>query len=57
MGQIWGFQAFWSCSVDFPHYDDPLAEIGHIWGFWALSGESVGVNIEGGGGIFPSSFV
>ena len=47
MGKIWGFQAFWSCSVDFPHYGDPLAEIGHIWGFWALSGERVGVNVEG----------
>ena len=46
-GQIWGFQAFWSCSVDFPHYGDPLAEVGHIWGFWALSGERVGVNVEG----------
>ena len=46
-GQIWGFQAFWSCSVNFPHYGDPLAEIGHIWGFWALSGERVGVNVEG----------
>ena len=46
--QIWGFQAFWSCSVDFSHYDDHLAEIGHIWGFWALSGECVGVNVEGG---------
>ena len=46
-GQIWDFQAFWSCSVDFPHYGDPLAEIGHIWGFWALSGERVGVNVEG----------
>ena len=47
MGKIWGLQAFWSCSVDFPHYGDPLAEIGHIWGFWALSGECVGVNVEG----------
>ena len=47
MGQIWGSQAFWSCSVDFPHNGDPLAEIGHIWGFWALSGEGVGVNVEG----------
>ena len=47
-GQIWVFQAFWSCSVDFPNYGDPLAEIGHIWGFWALSGEHVGVNVEGG---------
>ena len=46
-GQIWGFQAFSSCSVDFPHYGDPLAEIGHIWGFWALSGEREGVNVEG----------
>ena len=32
-GQIWGFQAFWSCSVDFPHYGDPLAEIGHMYVF------------------------
>ena len=31
--------------MDFPHYGDPLAEIGHIWGFWALSGESMGVNV------------
>ena len=37
----------WSCFVDFPHYGDPLAEIGHIWGFWALSVESVEVNVEG----------
>ena len=43
MGQILGF----------PHYGDPLAEIGHIWGFWALSGERVGINVEGGRGIFP----
>ena len=33
--------------MDFHHYGDPLAEIGHIWGFWALSGERVGVNVEG----------
>ena len=48
-GKIWGFQAFWLCSVDFPHYGDHffLAEIGHIWGFWALSGERVGVNVKG----------
>ena len=46
-GKILGFQAFWLCSVDFPHYGDPLAEIGHIWGFWALSGELVEVNVEG----------
>ena len=47
MGKIWGLQAFWPRSVDFPHYGDPLAEIGHIWGFLALSGECVGVNVEG----------
>ena len=34
-------------SVDFPHYGEPWAEICHIWGFWALSGECVGVNVEG----------
>ena len=49
-GQIWGFQAFWSCTVDFPHYGDPLTETGHILGFWALSGECVGVNVEEGRG-------
>ena len=32
--------------MDFPHYGDPLAEIGHIWGFWALSGELVEVNVQ-----------
>ena len=52
-GQIRGFRAFWSCSVDFPHYDYPLTETGHIWAFYALSGEHVGVNVKGGGGIFP----
>ena len=41
-GKIWGFQAFWSCSVDFPHYGDPLAEIG---------GSKCGGE---GGGIFPT---
>ena len=50
MGQIRSFQAFWSCSVDFPHYCDPLIETGHIWVFWELSGECVGVNVRGGGG-------
>ena len=40
--------------MDFPHYGDPLAEIGHIWGFWALSGEC-GSKCRGeGGGIFPT---
>ena len=59
-GQIWGCRAFWSCSMDFPHYGDPLTETGHtcIWGFWALSGECVGVNVNGGsGGIFPTLWV
>ena len=44
MGQIWGFG---SCSLDFPHFGAPLTETGHIWVFWALSGELVGVNVEG----------
>ena len=44
-GQIWGFQAFWSCSVVFPHYGAPLTETGHIWGFWALSGKRVVINV------------
>ena len=39
-------------SVDFPHYGDPLAEIGHIRGFWALSGEPVEVNVEGAEAYF-----
>ena len=46
-GQIWGFQAFWSCAVNFPYYGGPLAEIDHIWGFWALTGERVGVKVRG----------
>ena len=52
MGQIWDFRPFWSCSVDFNHYDASLTATGHIWGFWALSGECVGVNADRGGGIF-----
>ena len=51
-GQIWGFQAFWSCSVDFPHDGDPLAEIGHIWGYWALSNVRVAANVEGAEAYF-----
>ena len=32
-GKIWGFQAFWSCSVDFPHYGD------HFFGWnWSYFG-------------------
>ena len=34
--------------MDFPHYGTPLTETCHIWGFWALSGERVWVNVEGG---------
>ena len=33
--------------MDFPHYGDPLVEIGHSRRFGALSGERVGVNVEG----------
>ena len=57
MGKIWGFQAFWSCSVAFPHYSDPLAKIGHISGFWALSGERVEVNVEGRAEAYFRRFV
>ena len=46
-GQIWGFRAFWSCYVDFPHYGAPLTQTDHIWGFWASSRDRVGVNAEG----------
>ena len=54
-GQIWGFQAFWSCSVDFPHYGDPLAEIGHILGFLGIIWRTCGSKCRGeGGGIFPT---
>ena len=48
-GKIWGFQAFWSCSVDFPHYGDPLVEIGHSWRFWRTCGSKCRGE---GGGIF-----
>ena len=58
-GKICGFCAFWSSSVDFPHYGDPLAEIFgcHIWGFWALSGECVGVNVKGRAEAYLRRFV
>ena len=32
--QIWGFQVFWSCSVDFPHHGDPLAELFGVSGHY-----------------------
>ena len=50
-GKIWGIQAFWSCSVDFPHYGDPLADIGHMWGFWRTCGSKCRGE---GRGIFPT---
>ena len=56
-GKIWGFQAFWSCSVDFPHYGDPFAEICHIWGFSALSGERMEVYVEGRAEAYIQRFV
>ena len=53
-GKICGFHAFWSCSVDFPHYGDPLAEIGHIWGhILGIIWRTYGSKCRGdGGGIF-----
>ena len=47
---------FSSCSVDFPHYGDPFTETAHIWGFWVLSGELVGVNVEGGAQAYFPGF-
>ena len=42
---------FWSCSRFFPILVPSwLRETGHIWGFRALSGERIGVNINQGGG-------
>ena len=42
--QIWGFQAYWLCSVDFPHY----RFLGIIW-------RTCGSKCRGeGGGIFPT---
>ena len=40
----------------FPHYGTPLTKTGHIWGFWALSGERVGVNVEGGAEAYFQRF-
>ena len=48
LGQIWGFWAFWSCSVDLLCFGASLTETGHIWGCWTLSGECVGVNVKRG---------
>ena len=49
-GKIWGFQAFWSCSVDFPHY------FGWNWSYLAFLGiiwRTCGSKCRGeGGGIF-----
>ena len=40
---------FWSCSRFFPILVPTwLRETGHIWGFPVLSGERIGVNINGG---------
>ena len=43
--------------MNFPHCGDPLAEIGHIWGFLALSGERVEVNVEGRAEAYFRRFV
>ena len=56
-GKIWGFQAFWSCSVNFPHYGgEPF--FGWNWsylGFLAIIWRTCGSKCQGeGGGIFPT---
>ena len=54
-GKIWGFQAFWSCSVNFPHYGDPLAWNWSYLGFLGIIWRTCGSKCRGeGGGIFPT---
>ena len=54
-GKIWGFQAFWSCSVNFPHYGDPLAWNWSYLGFLGIIWRTCGSKCQGeGGGIFPT---
>ena len=54
-GKIWGFQAFWSCSVNFPHYGDPLAWNWSYFGFLGIIWRTCGSKCRGeGGGIFPT---
>ena len=54
-GKIWGFQAFWSCSVNFPHYGDPLAWNWSYFGFLGIIWRTCGTKYRGeGGGIFPT---
>ena len=54
-GKIWGFQAFWSCSVNFPHYGDPLAWNWSYLGFLGNIWRTCGSKCRGeAGGIFPT---
>ena len=52
-----GFPAILVMPCGFPHYGASLTETGHILGFWALSGEHVGVNVEGGVEAYFQCFV
>ena len=54
-GKIWGFQAFWSCSVNFPLYGDPLAWNWSYLGFLGIIWRMCGSKCQReGGGIFPT---
>ena len=48
MGQIWGFHDILVVLCGYSSLWWPFVEIGNIWVFWVLSGERVGVNVEGG---------
>ena len=55
-GKIWGFQAFWSCSVEILHYGGLF--VGWNWsylGFLGIIWRTCGSKCQGeGGGIFPT---
>ena len=54
-GKIWGFHAFWSCSVNFPHYGNPLAWNWSYLGFLGIIWRTCVSKCRGeGGGIFPT---
>ena len=54
-GKIWGFQAFWSCSVDFSSLWWPFGWNWSYLGFLGIIWRTCGSKCRGeGGGIFPT---